>query len=49
MRSLLPYAHQPWLDGFWGALFALAPLALPLPMLPDQDCQNPNTWLWTLK
>lgn len=33
LRPLIPYANQVWLDGFPGVLFALAPLAVPLPLL----------------
>lgn len=29
----LPYAYQPWLDGYSGVLLALMPLAIPIPLL----------------
>jgi len=33
LRAFVPYAHQPWFDGFRGVLWALVPLTLPLPLL----------------
>ena len=33
LRGWLPYAYQPWMDGFRGMLLAMLPLAVPLPWL----------------